>query len=522
MTVPPRWRHLHLVLLTAALAALGLALAGWSPFLAALVALHLVWLPLRPEAVRVSAPALVVLAAVRPPAPLWLVLPGAVLVAGGSWAVAELRLRARVRQRKAALAAAGGVTAPLPDKGLTLGRGRFLTGAGLVILVPGVVLLATAGLWSAPDDRRAAAAAGFFVAGLGATVVLSGVLGRRRATALGATPAPVLRVLVRENEGGDAEVFAADDTTAVRPLFTVATTEADEDAEDDSGDHDDSRDDTEAQIDELLDRLEADEPGPLREAVLHGAPYDGAEILLVSASPQPGEPPVTERSSGPVRPLSPGGARRRLAREKRASARAAVAEEQHLLRVEAARSTAPVPVRRWRAGGVDWLSGVLLVQWGVWTCWAVFLDADVSLWQEIVVAAAGLYGGARLPVKLCWRITADRTGLWLNGLRHPTHIAWDDLRSARREHFELKLRRRGGDSWAVAAPRWARLQRARGLTHPYDALAAELTAMHTDPALRPTGESEAHLRGRALWPLAVLFALTWLAFLTIARTLLQR
>jgi hypothetical protein len=47
------------------------------------------------------------------------------------------------------------------------------------------------------------------------------------------------------------------------------------------------------------------------------------------------------------------------------------------------------------------------------------------------------------------------------------------------------------------------------MVHPYDALAAELSAMRTDPALRPTGESTAPERGRPLWPLTVVLALGW-------------
>ncbi|MET9387352.1 hypothetical protein ABZY09_41620 [Streptomyces sp. NPDC002928] len=511
--LPPRWVPvrwvglpvLKVVLLTGALAALGLTEAGLPEYLAALAALHLVWLPLRPEIVRVSAPALALVAVVQRPAPVLAVVAGALLLAGGSWTIAALRLRARAAQREAALAASGGVTAPLPDADRPLGRGRLLSGLGIALILAGAPLIATAGVWNSAEDRQAAAVAGFFVAGLGATALLSGVLGRRRATALRAAPAPVLRVLMREDEHADAEVFAADDVAGLRPLFTVATTELDDDTDDDEDEADDR-----AKLEEVLDRLDDDQPGPLREAVLYGAPYEGAEVVLVSAAVKPGEPPVAERSSGPVRPLSEGGVRRRLKREKRTAARTAADDEQHLGLVAAARLTKTVPVRRWRAGAVDWLASVLMVQWGVWLCWAAFTDADISLWKQIVIALLGLFGAARVPVKLCWRITVDRTGLWLNGLRGTTHIPWDDVRSVRRESFELKLRWRGGESWAVSAPRWARFQRMRGRPHPYDALAAEVTAMHADPALRPTGDSEERERGRPLWPLAVLFALLWM------------
>ncbi|MFD9001617.1 hypothetical protein ACFV0T_11710 [Streptomyces sp. NPDC059582] len=516
-TLPPGWTPLRwpglpvvqLALSTGGLAAFGLTGAGLPPYLAASAALHLVWLPLRPEIVRVSAPALAVVAVVARPAPGSAVLAGVLLLAGACAAVAESRLRARQRQREAALAAAEGVTAPLPAVDGPLWRGRILSGLGIALILAGTALIATAGLWNSSEDHGAAAVTGFFVAGLGVTGLLSGVLGRRRAAALRAAPVPVLRVLMRENESADAEVFAADDVMGLRPLFTVATVPLDPDT-DEVDDEDEDKADREAELDDMLARLDDDRPRPLRQAVLYGTPYEGAELVLVSAAPEPGGVPVAERSTGPVRPLSEGGVRRRLRWEKRAAARTAADDEQHLGLVAAARLTKTVPVRRWRAGAVDWLAGLLTVQWGVWVWWAGFTDEGAALWQQILIVLLGLFGAARVAVKLCWRITADRTGLWLNGLRRTTHIPWDDVRSVRRESFELKLRWRGGESWTVSAPHWAWFQRRLGVTHPYDALAAEVTAMRTDPALRPSGDSEERGRGRPLWPLAVLFALLWL------------
>ncbi|MGW2825430.1 hypothetical protein ACWC24_31150 [Streptomyces sp. NPDC001443] len=517
----------RLVLALGVLAAVGLTAAGLPPLLAALIGLQLVWLPLRPEIVAVSAPVMVLVAVVQRPEPVLAVLAGTFLLAVGCGTAAALRLRARTRQREAALAATGGATAVLPGAREPLERGGALSGLGTLLILIGAPLAATAGMWNSAEDRRWAVLSGFFVAGLGVTATLSGNLGRRRAAALRAVPAPVLRVLVREAGGffsPRTEVFAADDGAALRPLFTVTTTGLESD-EGDNGDRDDKRDKAdgkdrdadEAELDDFLDRLDDERPEPLREAVLYGVPYDGAEVVLVSAAPKPDDPPVAARSTGPVRPLSARGARRRLARERRTAARTAAQEEEHRDLVAAASLTKAVPIRRWRAGVLDRLSAFLLVQWGVWVCWGAFTGFDdVSVVQRIFVVAAGLFGAARVPVKLCWRVTADRTGLWLNGLRGTTHIPWDDLGSVRRKAFELKLRWRGGGSWYVSAPRWAWYQRRRGLTHPYDALVAELTAMRNDPALRPTGDSAERERGRPLWPLAALFALLWLTAVTVS------
>ncbi|WP_328553788.1 hypothetical protein [Streptomyces sp. NBC_00358] len=535
--LPPGWipvprvglRVLKLVLLTGALAALGLTAAGLPPYLATPAGLLLVLLQLRPEAVRVWAPPLALAAVVLRPAPVLPVLAGALLLTAAALAISATRLRARERQREAALTASGGVTAPLPDADRPIGRGRFLSGLGITLILAGVPVMATAGLWDSSEGRAAAAVAGCFVAGLGVTALLSGVLGRRRAAALRAAPAPVLRVLVRGTGRGGVKVFAADDVAGLRPLFTVGVVPLDHDRDNDTAVVEEAVTDTVADLADLADlgdvadrarsadRLDDDRAEPLREAVLYGTPYDGAEVVLVSAAPKPGDPPVTERSSGPVRPLSEGGVRRRLERAKRAAARTAADDEEHLGLVEAARLTSPVPVRRWRAGAVDRLSGFLMVVWGVLLYW-ISTDGDVGLWKDILVVLTGLYGAFRIPVKLCWRVTADRTGLWLNGLRGTTHIPWDDVRSVRRESLELKLRWHGDGSWTVSAPRWARLQRRRGVTHPYDVLAAEVTAMHTDPALRPTGDSEERERGRPLWPLAVPFVLAWLTAVLVGLT----
>ncbi|MGW3917187.1 hypothetical protein ACWEBX_37700 [Streptomyces sp. NPDC005070] len=527
--LPPGWtfvqrlglRSLKLALLTGALAALGLTWAGLPPYLAAAAGLHLVWLPLRPEIVRVSAPALALAVVILRPAPVLPVVVGALLLTATTLAVSGLRLRARDRQRDAALAASGGVTAPLPDTDRPLRRGRSLSRLGTVLILAGVPLIATAGLWASSESRRAVVVGGCFVTGLGVAALLSGVLGRRRAVALRSAPAPVLRVLTRETRHGDARVFAADDVAGLRPLFTVGVVALDHARDYAADDVADAAVDIVADAADVAGPVETnplydDRPGPLREAVLYGVPYDGAEVVLVSAAPTPGGPLVAERSSGPVRPVPESTVRRRLGQAKRTAARRVADDAQHFGLVEAARSMNTAPVRHWRAGPVDRLSGFLMLVWGAVLCGLVFTDGDVSLWKHVLALLTGLYGAFRIPVKLCWRITADRNGLWLNGLRGTTRIPWDDVRSVRRESLELKLRWGGDGSWTVSAPRWAWLQRRCGVTHPYDALAAEVTAMHTDPDLRPTGDSEEGERGRPLWPLAVPLVLVWLSVVLAA------
>ncbi|MEU6256097.1 hypothetical protein [Streptomyces sp. NPDC047043] len=508
----PRWvpvrvprRVVLLVDLCALLAACGLADFGVQPFVAAFVALQVVWLLVRPEVVRITAAMQVLMVAAPSAGPSVWVLPGGILLAGVCARAAHLRLAARQRQSDAALAASDGVTAPLPEA--PLWRGRIFTLVGLVLVVAGAALAVVATGADAADDRQVGPAAGFFLVGLGLTALLSGVLGRRRSAALRREPAPVLRVLVRDSGMVDTEVFAADDLGALRPLFTVSLTEVDEDDDEDL-------DDEEAE--ELVDRPDSDDPGPLCEAVLYGTPYEGAELLLVRAAEKPGEEPTVERSVGPVRPLSDPHVRRELRAEKGRATRDAVYAERSRAATEAvARAPYVVAgkgVRRWRSGWPDWLTAAGAVVWAVHFAW----DED-DVWWYGAGGLLGIVAVLMLPKWLAWRITADRDGLWFNGLRRARHIAWDDIRLVRCKGQELKIdsRRASFDEWSAFGFRWPWLERKLGFIHPYERAAAEITAMWREPAYRPFAAAGERERRRLLWPVAVLVALVWTAGLML-------
>ncbi|MDF2268908.1 hypothetical protein P2Q00_26230 [Streptomyces coacervatus] len=515
--LPPRWVPVRvprrLVLAMGTLALIGgcaLAAAGVPGFVAAFLGLQVVWLLVRPEVVRVTAAMQVVMVAGLPLAPSWLVIPCGVLVAGAFARTAQLRLQARERQREAALAATGGVTAVLPDAGRPLRRGKLFLWLGAVLFAAGAALAVAALGFDTPDDRNLDSAVGCCLAGVGLTVLLSGHLGRRRAAALRSAPAPVLRVLVREGVEADTEVFAADDLGALRPLFTVSVTDVDVEDADDEEKLDD------AEIDELLDRIADDEPGPLREAVLYGAPYDGAEVLIVSVAEKPGEPVVVERSVGPVRPLSDGRVRRELLMEKYEAKRDAQYEERSRVAAEAVAddpyAVAGKGVRRWRAGWSDWLTTAGAVLWAGHFFWG-----ETGFWRYGVGGALGAVAALLLPRVLAWRITADSEGLWFNGFRRAQHIAWDHIRVVRCKGPELNIdsHRASFDEWGVVGFRWPRLERRLGYIHPYERTAAEITAMWQEPGYRPLVRAGERDRARLLWPLGVLVALAWTAALLL-------
>ncbi|MFC8514000.1 hypothetical protein [Streptomyces sp. NPDC057257] len=496
----PRWvpvrvpRRLLLALVVLALlGGCGLAVGGTAaPAVAAVLALQLLWLLARPEVVRFTAVLQIVLVVWLPPDPARLLEPAGVLLAGAfAWA-AHVRLRARERQRDAALAAAGGVTAVLPDAKRPLRRGKLFVRLGLVLLAAGVALTAAAPLAAAADDRRAGAVAGLFLAGVGLTMSFSGFLGRRRAAALRSAPAPVLKVLVREGNSVDTEVFASDDLGALRPLFTVAVTKVDDGPD-----------------------AEHEQPGPLREAVLYGAPYEGAEVLIVSAAEGSGAPPVVERSIGPVRPVSDGRVRLGLRVEKQKAKLDAAYEE---LSRSAEQAVAGDPYRlggkgvlRWRAGWPDWLTGASALVWAVhFSVWG-----ETGVFRYVVGGAVGVVVALVAPRWLAWRVTADEEGLWFNGFRRAQHIAWDHIRVVRCKGSELKIdsHRASFDEFSVFGFRWPWLERKLGMVHPYERVAAEIDAMWRDPSLRPLGAAGERERGRLLWPAGVLALLGWLALL---------
>ena len=526
--LPPLWTFLRvrrsiaaglatLVLCAGALVAMA---GGLWPFVAAGFAVYVLWVLARPELVWVGAPLLLLALAAEASSKSWALTAFGVVVVLGSWAVVAVRLRARGEQLERAVEAAGGVAVPVPGADVPVRRGQLLFVLGFVVLGLGVLTGSTVGLWGSAEDQEGAWVVTVFLAGLGATALASAWLGRQRAGALRGAPVPVLRVLVRDDAQGTTEVYAADDLTAERPLFTVDLTSFDDDDDDDDDHLDDDNDgdydagDGDDEIERMLLGLDDDTLGPVREAVLYGAPFDGAEVLVVSADEDPEQPPLTEWSAGPVRPLSPDAGRRRAAKHREQAADGLQLELRG--RELAGQQAATGKVRRWRAGWLDWLATAFLVQWGLWLVWGWFDEPGMSMWKLALIPLLGLYGAVRVPMKLAWRVTADRSGVWVTGLRGPRHVPWDDLRFVRRRSLELKIDWQDGD-WAVSAPRWAWLQHRRGFTHPYDALAAELTAMRLDAELRPTGESGAAERGRPVWPLTAVLAAVWVVALVAAR-----
>jgi hypothetical protein len=229
---------------------------GWGTGHAALAAAQMYWLVRLPELTLIAAPAIMTwLIWTEPPA----AYAAAVAALAYGWAAARHRIDVRRRQRLLAANAAQGVRLALPQPVPPLRRGAVRIGAGVALAVPAI--------WYPP------------LGAVALTLAAEGTAAFYRAARLRRGPVPVLRALAQEDEDGRLWVYAADDTAGRRPLFSCPVSpEADQDPE-----------------------SEGTDGTSLRRAVLFGAPYERAELLLLRADRDDG--PLVDRAAGPVRPV---------------------------------------------------------------------------------------------------------------------------------------------------------------------------------------------------------------------------
>ncbi|MER5535502.1 hypothetical protein [Streptomyces mirabilis] len=529
-----------------------------------LAVVQLLWYVRLPELTLVSGPVLAVIVAVQEfplPDTASDVANAAVIAAlAFGWAASWQRLALRRRQRCLAEQAAAGVRQPLPEGIGPLRRGIVPIVAGLVLCVVAGVTTGL-GLWGIHEDEQRAAKAvsvsavvlgkteetlrvrtsdgskrtvsAFFpedydtgsvvtllsdgdwirlaaepydafgwqlltlAAGLpGLTFLAAGVLARRRAAALRRGPVPLLRVLQRLDHNGDTWVYAADDTAGSKPLlrcltYPVIDDEAGEFGPPDDGDEDRPRVDTR-----------------LREAVLYGPPHDAGELVIVAALDGDWAVMLT---AGPVR-LPPGGQ----------------GPELEWLVEDAVEQPDPVLVGRI---ATSMRAVARPVRWGpsVFTRCAALLGAVTAAavikfvldevragtlgWHVLPMLGLAFVPGA-LATFLNWRITADRSGLWLAGAYKVRHLTWDELRAVVYTGGVVEIRRADGKTWAPSLG-WPWMERRMRLRPSYVRAVEEISAMHSHPELRPTEESPERDHGLPLGPvLAMLYAL-WAAALLI-------
>ncbi|MDX3374906.1 hypothetical protein PV390_10850 [Streptomyces sp. ME02-6991-2A] len=440
------------------------------------------------------------------------------------------RLALAGRQRALALEAAGPVAQPLPAAARTFHRGRFSFAlAALMLAVAGFgswqaqqvadayeeraaggsqVDIVVDGDWAAlaaePYDAfgwellvlgGAAAALGFFA---------NGVDGRTRSARLRRRPLPVLRVLVREgHEDGRTWVFAADDPGTLRPILhfhsLLAIDEEDEEEEKDGGD--DGEADA-AHLTKVRQILTGDDPPPpLREAVLYGAPYAGAEVALAARVDADEPEVVVECSVTAVKPAVPGLVARGPKRRKRKTERRPVEE------IAAAMTPGP-GLRVWKAHGFSRAVGLVLLVVQGGGIWAMLDDGPSWSWLWLPVALSWLI--STVATTLTWRITADRDGLWVTGAWRVRRVEWDAITAVRHHEDGIRIGTgQGHDNVDLAPTGWAWLERRLG-HEPYAVRAAdEVWALHLDPELRPAEEAPTARQGMPAGPPLVALSVLW-------------
>ncbi|MFF3886881.1 hypothetical protein [Streptomyces sp. NPDC001914] len=539
---------------------------------------------------------------------------------GFGWAGALERLAARRRQR-GLVAEATGVRHPVPDRGAPLRRGMIPIAAGVVLVAVAAFFVAQglAGVRDderhadradrtvakvvghhdesvrvrthdgrrltldslAPEDHRTgsvvtvledgswrrlasepydAMGPQFVVlaAGLpGLSLLVTGLLARRRAAALRRGPVPVLRVLERMDDDGVVWIYAGDDPAGRRPVLgasfvadapgTAEHGPADPEDAEHGPEHpkgaehgsvhltdgeyasafaDDAADDADGDRDRDGDGDRDGEQGEGREyglkewfrvagrpgeAVLFGSPHDGGELLLVT-TPRDGEPAVL-RTSGPVRMLRPGDepvcAPQPEADIATGGVRGAATTVPATL-ITTGRPLSWGPNALARVGGaVVTLIVVANVAFNARDLVTDGIGVKEVLFTLVLLSWLGL--AAEL---LNWRVTADSSGVWLTGWRKVRHVPWDRLGPVRyMKDGSVETRLPDGTGWRLSGLGVSKLERRLGFNPSCARMAEEVNALRHHPELRPTEPASRRARGLPLGPalfvLTVAVALTW-------------
>lgn len=339
----------------------------------------------------------------------------------------------------------------------------------------------------------------------------NGVDGRTRSVRLRRGPLPVLKVLVREDhEDGRTWVFAADDPTTLRPILHFHSLAAFEEEEEDETEGPEDVDGVAHAVDlttfqQILKG--EDPPPPLREAVLYGVPYAGAEVALAARPDEETPEVLVECSVTAVKPAvpklvrsrskSPAGGRDRRSRRRPVE--------------EIAASMAPSEgLRVWKAHGFSRGVGLglLVVQGG--GLWALLDDGLSWSWSWLWLAVGLPWLTSAVATALTWRITADRDGLWVTGAWRVRRVEWAAITAVRHSEDGIRIGTgKGFDNVELSPTGWAWLERRLGREPYAERAAEELRALQLSPELRPAEEAPTDRQGMPVGPPLVALSVLW-------------
>ncbi|MGW1159210.1 hypothetical protein ACWD48_13485 [Streptomyces sp. NPDC002519] len=339
----------------------------------------------------------------------------------------------------------------------------------------------------------------------GGSMLLTGLLARRRAATLRRAPVPVLRVLERSDDAGRIWIYAGDDTAGRTPVFAGLFAADRPDTDEPGSPHRD-------------DEVDEEEPFAvdtrLREAVMFGSPYEGGELVLATTDRD--TRPVVIRTTGPIRLPRPG-------KGPALATQAPTGTAPVVLDGGAGTEADHVPANlvptgqplRWGPGALARASGVAL---------ALSLMAGVTFvsrslvtegfgWRAVLLP--GLLAWSRSAAELLnWRVTADSSGLWLAGGWKVRQVSWERLRSARyTDEGSVEITTADGSAWRLRGMGLPKAERRLGLHPSYVRMVEEVTALHAHPELRPAEPVPPRDRGFPLGPgllvLTILVAGAW-------------
>lgn len=341
----------------------------------------------------------------------------------------------------------------------------------------------------------------------GMASLANGVDGRTRSHRLRGGPLPVLRVLVREgHDDGRTWVFAADDPEGLRPILHFHSLYAFEKEAEEEDEH--GGDAAVVELDKITEILKGEDPPPrLREAVLYGVPYAGAEVAFVAFDDEDDVEVSVQCSVTAVKPAAPGLVERGQRRREREN-------PQQFCDETAAGMTSSAGPRTWTAHGFSRALGLglLLVQSsGIWAA----LEDGLS-WHWLWLAVSLPWLVTAVATALTWRVTADRDGLWVTGAWRVRRIPWNVITSVRHSDDGIRIGRAKNPSVELSPTGWAWLERRLGREPHALRTAEELRALLLHPELRPLEKAPAERQGMPVGPpLAALSALWGVAVLLL-------
>lgn len=338
------------------------------------------------------------------------------------------------------------------------------------------------------------------VAGL--AFLANGVDGRTRSQRLRRGPLPLLHVLVREGQDDDVRtwVFAADDPEGLRPILYFHSLHAFKGRDGDGRDADDGPAAV-VEVGKVAEILRGeDPPPPLREAVLYGVPYAGAEVAFVSRDDADDPEVSVECSVTAVKPAVPGWVERGPRRRGRKNPRRPVDEI-------AAGMTPTTGPRVWAAHGFSRAVGLCLLPVQGGGIWAMLDEGPSWTWLWLAVGLPWLV--TAVATALTWRITADRDGLWVTGAWCVRRVPWNVITSVRHSDDGIRVGRAEDSSVELSPTGWAWLERRLGCAPHAERVAEEVRALLLRPELRPLQEAPAGRQGVPVGPPLVALSVLW-------------